>query len=100
MKVDNVLHQRNETHGRFYNNARISQQLKAVIHSQDTWLHQDFEVREALDMICSKVSRILSGKHNELDNWTDIVGYATLAREHIIESNNFKQELIKDGHYE
>lgn len=38
----------------------------------------DDDMKEALDMICLKMSRILSGKANTKDHWTDIAGYATL----------------------
>jgi hypothetical protein len=34
---------------------------------------------EALDMICSKLARIVCGDPNEPDHWHDIGGYAKLA---------------------
>jgi hypothetical protein len=34
--------------------------------------------KEALDMICSKISRILSGNPDFPDHWLDIEGYARL----------------------
>jgi hypothetical protein len=34
--------------------------------------------REALDMMASKIARIVSGDHQFKDHWIDIVGYATL----------------------
>lgn len=88
----NVLEDRRKTHGMFEHNARIAQQLKSVLHAQDGWRRQSVETREALDMICSKMSRILSGRLNELDNWVDIQGYASLVQQSITQSAQFAQE--------
>jgi len=38
---------------------------------------------EALDMIFSKIARILNGDPNHLDSWTDIAGYATLVADRL-----------------
>ena len=37
-----------------------------------------FDMMEALDLIASKIGRMLSGNLNYIDNWHDIAGYATL----------------------
>ena len=37
--------------------------------------------REAVDMICLKLSRIISGQSHFRDHWDDIAGYARLATE-------------------
>jgi hypothetical protein len=34
--------------------------------------------KEALEMICHKMARILNGNPNEHDHWHDISGYSTL----------------------
>jgi hypothetical protein len=36
---------------------------------------------EALEMICTKIARILSGNPNDPDHWKDIAGYAELGGE-------------------
>lgn len=36
---------------------------------------------EALEMICTKIARILAGNARESDHWSDIAGYAELGRE-------------------
>lgn len=76
-----VTSDRNSTHGSFDENARISQELKNVIRSCDGELTD--AQREALDMICLKLSRILSGHANFKDHWTDISGYAQLVEKHL-----------------
>ena len=81
MTVDDLLTERGDTHGSFADNGRIAQALKNIVRSGPSWGHLDDIEREALDMICSKISRILSGKLHFADNWQDIVGYSTLALE-------------------
>ncbi len=81
MTIDDILIERNSTHGSFADNGRIAQALKNIMRSGPNWNHLDGVEREALDMICSKISRIVSGKLHFPDNWQDITGYATLALE-------------------
>lgn len=73
-----TLAQRGGTHGDFRDNARLAQELKGVIADAPNWFMLEPDQREALHMIASKVSRILSGNANEPDHWLDIAGYATL----------------------
>ena len=79
--IQDLLIERNGTHGSFHDNGRISQGIKSVIHSGPNWQRLSPIKREALDMIASKISRILSGDSNYPDNFQDIIGYATLALE-------------------
>lgn len=74
-----ILTQREKTHGDYNEVARVSQRLKdEVWESSIPDIHQ-----ESLDMICVKMARIVCGDHNEIDHWTDIIGYAQLVLRHI-----------------
>jgi hypothetical protein len=73
-----VLTAREKTHGPFANNAKISQDLKQIFKSAGIF---SAVPREALDMIATKLSRILSGHVANIDHWRDIAGYATLVVE-------------------
>lgn len=78
-----TLNERQSTHGNYKDNARISQKLKRLIYTE-LRKHETpvcDEMVESLDMICLKLSRILSGNAREPDHWRDIAGYATLAEE-------------------
>lgn len=66
------------THGRFESVARFAQSMKALMHSLPNWETLTPVQSEALDMIATKLGRILSGNSNERDHWLDIVGYAQL----------------------
>jgi len=78
---DALLNTREQTHGSFADNARVSQALKRILREQPGWeLLTDVE-RESMDMIALKFSRIVSGKSLELQHWEDVVGYGKLAEE-------------------
>lgn len=75
-----LLAERNLTHGSFEQNALISQRLKEQIRRHCHGYNDLPDVcKESIDMICLKLSRILSGQHNFKDHWDDIAGYAKLA---------------------
>lgn len=71
-----LIADRSHTHGGFEYNAALSQEIKEIIRGYSLKLSPI--QREALDMICTKISRILSGNPNYIDHWADIAGYATL----------------------
>lgn len=46
------------------------------------------DMREALDMICHKMARILNGDPNYRDSWVDIAGYAMLVANRLAEEGD------------
>ncbi len=76
-----ILVERQTTHGSFEDNATLSQRLKLVVHTAPGWDALTDIEREAIDMICLKFSRVLSGKSMEKQHWEDVVGYAKLVEE-------------------
>lgn len=73
----NLLNEREKTHGDYTDVARVSQALKFALAYGPTDELPDVH-RESLDLICTKIARIVCGDHNEPDHWTDIMGYAKL----------------------
>jgi hypothetical protein len=80
--TEELLKQRNTTHGSFLDNANISQSLKGIMHRTHGWSLLGVAQQEALDMIALKISRILSGQNSHQDHWDDIAGYASLGAKH------------------
>lgn len=75
----NLLNEREKTHGDYADVARVAQRIKDEIWSSSIPnIHQ-----ESLDMIATKMARIVNGDHNEPDHWLDIIGYAQLVLNHI-----------------
>ena len=78
MAIADTLDERQSTHGNFARNAQLSQELKDVCRLNKIQSLSDVQA-EALDNICQKMARILTGNPNHADNWHDIAGYAMLA---------------------
>ena len=76
--VDKILEERGSRYGDFTAQADIAQRFKTTM-CQGLSAHKlSPEKVEALEMIFSKIARILNGDPNYQDNWDDIAGYAKL----------------------
>ena len=83
--VDAILNERATTYGSFAGQASVAQRLKAVAHNFAGQNNKTFgpDQAEALDMIFSKIARIVNGDPNHTDSWIDIAGYATLVADRL-----------------
>lgn len=81
--LNNVLYERGTTYGDFIDNATVSQGLKTIIHNTKNWHNLDSDQQEMCDMICSKLSRMLTGDPNHLDTYVDIQGFAKLVEDRL-----------------
>lgn len=77
-EVENTLHDRGKTYGKFSGQAEISQSLKSIMRSTRNWESLKPNQKEALEMIQHKVARILNGDPDYADSWHDIGGYSSL----------------------
>lgn len=78
-----VTEERNATHGDWLEQSYRGFHLKMALRDGENWSKMTPSQREALDMIATKISRILTGNPHEPDHWADIEGYAYLARKEI-----------------
>jgi hypothetical protein len=80
-----ILNEREKSHGPYNETAIIAQTLKGVVFEavERTGAELAHIHLESLDMICSKMARILSGNPNVKDHWDDIAGYAKLVSENL-----------------
>lgn len=76
-----VLVEREATHGDFRETAAFSQNFKSICRLAPAYEKLPPEQREALDLICTKLARVLVGNNMEKDHWKDIAGYAKLGEE-------------------
>ena len=76
--VDTVLDERGATYGTFSGVARITQQIKHCLKQGDSYHKLAPDQKESLDMIASKLGRIVNGDPEYDDSWVDIAGYAKL----------------------
>lgn len=78
MEIENTLKNRHSCYGNFESQAEISQNIKKAMKASANWNNLYPEMREALEMIANKISRILNGDFTHIDSWHDIAGYAKL----------------------
>jgi hypothetical protein len=76
--IEGTLAERGERYGLFEHQARITQDLKCAMRRAQNWPKLADDMKESLDLIASKIARILNGDPNYVDSWHDISGYATL----------------------
>lgn len=89
--IDKTLEERGKRYGgSFLEQSQIAQNIKNAIKNSPNWNRMRVDQREALEMIATKISRILYGDPNHIDSWHDIVGYA-----HLIERDLLKIEDLK-----
>lgn len=79
--IRTVLVERGAKHGDYTEQARITQNLKAMARNSVNWKEAQLSAVEtdAIEMILVKLGRILAGDPHHRDHWDDIAGYATLA---------------------
>ena len=80
--VDAILDERATTYGSFADVAGFAQEMKNAIRMCNNSELDDDQI-EALDMIASKIARIVNGDPNYVDSWIDIAGYATLVADRL-----------------
>lgn len=76
--MNDLLNARAKTHGDYHRVAMMAQELKDVLRRGKNWKTLDDTQREALEMIATKIGRILSGDPHDVDHWRDVAGYAAL----------------------
>ena len=78
MQPDDLIAERRKTHGNFDRAAGYAQSMKFFISTYGD--HLSYAQKEALDMIATKMARILAGDASHADHWDDIAGYAMLGK--------------------
>jgi hypothetical protein len=76
--VQSTLNERAARYGDFDIQAIITQSIKNTMRNSRNWPELRSDQQEALEMIASKIARILNGDPDYADTWHDIAGYAQL----------------------
>ena len=83
--VGKVLDERASQYGSYMQASDTAIRIKGIIHNavarNEAHLYPD--QLQALDMIATKISRIVNGNPNHTDSWIDIAGYATLVADRL-----------------
>lgn len=81
--IKETLLERGARYGCFADHAFICQQIKKAFHHPG-WERLADDQKQALETIADKIARILNGDPNYIDNWHDIIGYATLVERRLV----------------
>lgn len=76
--VDEILTERGKRYGNFLEQSVISQYMTGILRNQEKWKDLRADQKEAIEMICHKLARIINGDPDYADSWIDIAGYAKL----------------------
>lgn len=86
-----VILERQSTHGDYTSLAVIAQKLKRMIRDCAKYPLTAVQ-QESLDLICTKIARILNGDPNHIDSWVDIAGYTQLVVNEL--QKGYKDEVV------
>lgn len=75
MDTEQILNQRAATHGSFETFSKVEQELKSVLHASPNWVKLPAAHKSALDMLCNKLARHMTGDFLCYDHMLDAVGY-------------------------
>ena len=87
-----TLTERGNRYGTFDSNAALSQTLKQTLHTAPNWNSLPNYMKEALEMVMHKISRLLNGDFTYTDNVIDILGYTQLMLDEM-NRENAKREM-------
>ena len=76
--TDQILNEREQTHGAFREVASYSQAFKNMMRTSRNWNRLDVAQAQALEVVADKVARILCGDPSFTDHWQDGAGYFEL----------------------
>ena len=84
-----LTHERGKTHGEFRDHASFTQHLKDAMRSfvredgSHPWEGLTPAMKESLDMNMHKIGRILAGRADFKDHWSDMAGYSQLVADRL-----------------
>ena len=89
--ITETLQERGKRYGSFIGDAGVAQQLKGVLRDvandneqlTNGWDDLAPDMKEALEMMSTKMGRIVHGDPWYEDSWRDIAGYATLVADRL-----------------
>ena len=76
--TDQILSEREQTHGAYREVAGYSQTIKKIMRTSRNWERLDPVQAQTLELEADKIARILCGDPSYLDHWRDGAGYFEL----------------------
>lgn len=92
-----VLNERTRTHGKWEENARITQSIMRILQTGQRWPDMEDQMLEAMHLIAHKMHRIVNGDPNFEDHWRDMAGYATLVADTLLSRQEAAPVPVEDS---
>lgn len=83
--AQDTINQRYKIYGDFKTDAATAQDFKGIMRMHKGYAKLTLPQREALELIFTKIGRILNGDPDYADNWHDIQGYAKLIENSLVQ---------------
>lgn len=102
MEIDKILAERGERYAKngYGEVALVAQNIKAAMRHSTNWAKLPNDMKESLEMVASKISRILNGDPTYIDSWADCIGYFQLVVERLERGHNGKPDVLDDNNDE
>lgn len=78
MTIETILAERGATYGCYKEGAKIAMDLFAIMQAAPSYPAMSSGQKYAMFMLCAKSARLLNGKPDHVDSWTDMAAYCTL----------------------
>ena len=83
MEIDQILEERGTRYGEFEDQAIVNQNIKEAMRRSPNWAMLEPDMKEALEMMATKIGRILNGDPSYADSWRDAEGYLKLVADRL-----------------
>jgi len=102
MEIDKILAERGERYAKngYGEVALVAQNIKAAMRHSTNWAKLPADQRESLEMVASKISRILNGDPTYIDSWADCIGYFQLVVERLERCHNGGPDVLSENQTE
>ncbi len=95
--TDRLHKERSGEYGEWSSQAEVAQSIKESFKFGANYDECTPQVKEKLDMIANKLSRIVNGNQFNIDSWDDIAGYATLPND---DESSISSPLTSEDEYD
>lgn len=100
VSVRDTLGARSSNYGSYNSHERITQNIKNAMRDSPNWTYLTDDKKEALEMVATKIARILNGDPEYHDSWHDIIGYVTLVIDALKGANVCDVDRIKEHQHD
>ena len=94
-EINDILEDRGSRYGDFGVQAQTARAIKDTFESAPNWSDLPPYMQEGLDLVATKLSRMLCGDYMYMDNVVDIIGYMTLVKTEMEKEHARMEALIK-----